>query len=841
MNENKEMNFSDRIKFGIIERIKNPIIQKRIVDSIDDYKSKFLAILKSEDIVKLEALDKNKWDELDEKRIIENLKEDSLKIKALDKFKEHINIKMSGYEPEIIEEKFSMYEASIISTIKDDNAKMLFVDRISEKNDLYGKRLEIALSISDEKIRYDCMQKLSEDEKLIVISASTDNFKEKLIEELKQDNEKIYIIKSFNDDKLKLKYIDKVNNTADQVDIVISMNDDDIKFQTFEKVNPETITILRIAGTFNFEMVSDNISLFVGKELGINVNDIQVKKIIETIEEMGTRNNEVLKTIRFGLLDEKYLESLGKDKIDIIACYPKAQEKLLSLNESQYNIFKITLDSYIKNEEQAEWQTFADRLLSSISSGTYDKLIDNILEQNDNEIPIDILNILSNEINYFNVTSIEDIKNIDLTKQRVYDLIENNSENNEEELKKYPQIYKMNNLDRKKFIVLQKVYGQDALDVNSILEKFGEDIDKIKFEDKDIDLKYYIESLKNISKIDDEKVLDMLISDNSIGSLKINSISIERTLKSIYAREFNKGLVKAKVLQDIEQNGLEGYNVKVAGTELEMIITSVAPFYENSPENYCSDWNRETLSSQGFCCSYIRNDMLGTAEIPHFCYGFEEMEDDSLMLSGAKDINSKTNKLKPTSWDEAEKYYSPDNQINNTSKVCSYNEMVYKRTQNGERKQPSYIVLFKSDEKINNGQLKKAKKAVDDYKKEGIDLPIVIINKDEIAESEKNKIDSKVEEYITTRDVKQLEQIKQKISNNKKGNSIGDYEDKIKNIEITYPAINIENTQVKDKIDISEYRENYVNGITIKDKQSSELERTSTTLNKKITDEEYMV
>ena len=48
---------------------------------------------------------------------------------------------------------------------------------------------------------------------------------------------------------------------------------------------------------------------------------------------------------------------------------------------------------------------------------------------------------------------------------------------------------------------------------------------------------------------------------------------------------------------------------------------------------------------------------------------------------------------------EGEKYYSPENQINNKQR---YNEMDFRRVQDGEKKQPDYILLFRENGEIAN-------------------------------------------------------------------------------------------------------------------------------------------
>jgi hypothetical protein len=823
--ENKKPSISDKIKLGLVKRIKNPGMQKKIIDSITDANIRMGAIIKSDDTVKLFYLNKSQWFELDEEYIIESIKDDNIKLEAMNNFREHIknNLKEDGQYA--IDSQIDFMESCIIPTITDDMVKFKCIDRIKDEGDVFGRKAEIILSISDEEIRFKCIDKLS------------------------NDSEKYRIICTLND-KLKSESISKINNQMLKVGIIGDINDKKIKLDILDKVDVETIKSARAKGIFNLEFLSNNLDMItkvISKEYNGEIENSQLEKIISLTKNMGLRNNEVFQTINFGLLDGKYIQYLGQDKFDVIACYPKIQDKLLNLNEKQYEVFKYSLDTYMKKENQSEWQVVADKLLNSISSGTYDKLIDNISQLDESKIPVDIVNVLSNEINYFNIQSSDDIDNIEQIQQNVYSLIKNNDE---EELKKYSQIYEMSKLDRKKFLLFQKVYGQDLSVVQNLIKKYGQDIDSIEYSDKDIDLKHYIDSLKALMELNEEEKLDMLINDGDIGNVKVNPIAVEKRLKTVFARQFNDGLLKSDDTEEINEPSLQGYDVRDAGTDFKMMVTSVAPYYKNSPENYYEDWNRNTLSSQGFCCSYIRNDMFGTAPVPHFCYGFDQMEESSLLASGARDMYSNTNKLN-LDVKHAEKYYSPDNQISETSLGNGlgnrYNEMVYRRSQNNQRKQPSYIVLFKSNGEIKEQSIEDVKKAVDSYKVAGIELPIVIIDKDKCVKSEKAKLDSMIAEYKTNLDPGILNKIHRKITNNSKCNDFRDYELILESLEKTNNTLkdiqssrSNEKDKARDIVGIDEYRENYDNVVSV-EKDSSELETVAINVNRKVKEAEDFV
>lgn len=240
-----------------------------------------------------------------------------------------------------------------------------------------------------------------------------------------------------------------------------------------------------------------------------------------------------------------------------------------------------------------------------------------------------------------------------------------------------------------------------------------------------------------------QQVPEMLFHD-------VNKILMETSIANEYEKLYNKTFLKIENLEQI------GENVYDAGTDFNILMTSIGAYISNEDiDDYKRDWNRPSLSSPHICCSYIRNDMIGTAPIHNICYGFSEMESYSLTESNCHDIGSNATGFISSS--TGSKYYSPDNQINNTE---SYNEMDYSRFQKGKRKQPDYIIVFKENGRIQN--LEEAKKASKDWG----GMPIVVVDKDRCLEAEKSRLDNLLDKYIAG-DKTLAREIYYKIRNNR--------------------------------------------------------------------------
>ena len=448
----------------------------------------------------------------------------------------------------------------------------------------------------------------------------------------------------------------------------------------------------------------------------------------EILEQMHEINDEVYQKLDFRLLDNKYLKLLGQDKINQISCYPEVQELVLKLNEKKLKVLAKCIDTYMHNNDTEEWTVITNEILNNISCGQYDELIENI-DNLDNTDINKLIKVLQAK-NAFEIKCEKDLENFELIKQQRCDKLIQSSE-----------------IGDKKLAVLEKLFGTDDGYAEILLRRYGQGIDSLP----ESEAKNFIKSIQMLVNCQSGEILEQIYNECE-ETVFIDKVGIERALKKEYAKLYNEGLFR------IENAVPIGENMYSAGTDFKMIITSLGPYSgKKSQSNYKDDWNRPKINSPHLCASYIRQDMMGTAWICDICYGFDCMREDSLVLSGPGDIYSSRDSMISTSL-LGEEYFVPDEQINHT---CRYNEMDFKRIQGGEKKQPSYIVVFKQNGIIDN--LKNAENASKDWG----GLPIVVIDKDECLESERNKVKQMEAEYIGNPSPELARAIYYKIRNNR--------------------------------------------------------------------------
>ena len=672
---------------------KNEEVLNYLKTQYKEWVRKFLRLFEQESNLEdlLENADYYGLEQIDIERLIEQVTNEETLENVMDNLKKYklqkydiVNIITNGKNPVLAKividnlDKYRLYTRDIIRIVT-ETKEPEFAKKVIENQEKYGLKpddiINIVLELDNKELK----------------NLITNNY-----EKYGLNKEQLFrIIMIANDQELSETVLSNYENYNLTIDDIRNYR---INFMSLDFIKNNLSTLLKIENATEKE---------------------------EIILDMYRENKDILKTVSFDILDNKILNILGKDKVNLISCYPDVVNSIIKLNNRQLKMLGKSIDSYINEEQSEEWTYLAGRILNNIDS--YKELIDEIAE--DNNIDIRKINSIIIHPNNFEIKTKDDVIN--------YEQIR---------LKKCEEQIKSENIENKRDAVIQKIFGISIEEARKEIQKFGEDIESIQ----DEELKAYIKSLKEVINLVEPDLLEEIFNKvNSVES--VNLILIEKKLKNEYCKMYNEGLFKVENATPIDGQ----FNMYDAGTEFKMIITSIGAFVDNKLENYYEDWNRSSISSQHFCASYIRNDMMGHADIPHICYGFSEMAEDSLLLSSNEDILSSITEFTPTG--HGEKYYSPNKQIN---KTYTYNEMDFKRIQNGERKQPDYIVVFKRNGKMEN--LEESQKA----SKEFNGLPIVVIDVDKCLEAEKQKVFELEKKYQETKNPEIAQEIYQKIKNN---------------------------------------------------------------------------
>ena len=488
-------------------------------------------------------------------------------------------------------------------------------------------------------------------------------------------------------------------------------------------------------------------------------------------------NKEVFLTLDFKLLNKRFYKLYEEDsyeKLFSLSTSEYIQERILKignpivdekidteLGDKRIELLSRMLDSSLKyknGEKVSDWPVYYNKIIDLYSKKPekFDWIINKGITLTEEQLQVFTNHILGSH--KYEIKSIEDLNNYEEIRNK---FIEENKD-----------AYFSDNL---KEALLEKVFG---ISLNSAQElipyRTGVLLSPEQFHP---DIVEFIKTIDMVLKETNITVLKKAIStyerNNKIDEKEI--INLRSLIKKQCLREYNKSLFNPNSKPDDNVHGIEIYKAagELGDKEFNLCIHSLGAYlggfsYSKFFTNFKKEWNRPEVINHGICSSYIGNSFLGIAPTKSAIFGFTNYEDGSLLLSGPEDIYSSNDSF-DTMGDEDKKstYLMPKDMIDYTR--YAHNEMVFERKVGSEKRQPSYIVLavddydkamkeYKINEKIgrytligkltfmNNDKdadkVHRALKAAKDF-----NIPIVVIEKEKIAQNEYRKIHERLEEF----------------------------------------------------------------------------------------------
>lgn len=467
---------------------------------------------------------------------------------------------------------------------------------------------------------------------------------------------------------------------------------------------------------------------------------------LKRTQELYRNNDEISKTINPIFLSENITSNLTKEQIEILSCYPNLQDKIVKLSMDLPKI-KLIYELANKYKDNLEWIPIIEKALDNITSPEFANLLGSIqnIELEPKEKENLLILLMTN--NHLDISTHEELKNINEIREKyINKLIERNT------------------LGSLKTAYFEKIYGIDlstAINLVNLYEGCLNTNELSKLDEQDQKTLKILANMKKIINLNNIYVLRNYINNINPEYIITPDIMItyEARLKYIITKEFNKSFTKPNEEDKVTSNiqGEEDLNIYLAAgkdgkKKCRMMITSIGAYTSmQEPDDYYASWNVDKIASHGCCCSYIGEKNLGTAEIKYCCLGFTDYEPGSLQLSAPYDLCSRS---KEDSYQIQAAYPSmyllPEDVLNHTRHT--HNETVWERRNiNGDKtfkKQPSYIVFFVDnfEDRLSDSeamrQWESVKKAAKNF-----NLPIMVIEREKIAISQKQNIDQKLEEF----------------------------------------------------------------------------------------------
>ena len=561
-------------------------------------------------------------------------------------------------------------------------------------------------------------------------------------------------------------------------------------FQTvFEQITPSNLEKF-------FDKFFSNEEL---KEIFTNQENLSGKLL--QVSQLYSKDNTVLQSLNGELLGEKY-QDIPNYKMQLIAKNPKFQSKLLELNDYDYNLYSKMTQLVSKKTDR--WNRFEKNIIENLSDGYYRELINDLYEQAEQGNKIStkdietltfllskdcssksffdgyLTNMFKNQDmddkaikqeeiaysnNVFNITNKNELEHFEEIKELVCDTILINPSLDDVQLTSSISKYlikfeQLPELDRMKLALLEKYYNMDLREASNIVNEFSADIDNVPVNDEyQASIVEQIKAIKNIFQSDNIDIL------NQIGNLDVlvktdlstSTYLIEQT-KEMFEQLYKENLYMPEKDNKIGNTIYNGKNIEVfdANTDFSMIVKKIGINDKNSQEI----WNYMTKNSEGeehlryyTSTSYMTDEnlletnndievILGFGQGTNN-YSFEAMypHDAHTPFYGGDDIYQNFN---------ASSYMLPSTLETYTDN--NYNEVVINtlaidKQEQMTKMQPDYIVYIKNQSDINIENLESdsswenSKKIASEF-----GIPIVVVDREKIRESEKSKIANMSEE-----------------------------------------------------------------------------------------------
>ena len=565
--------------------------------------------------------------------------------------------------------------------------------------------------------------------------------------------------------------------------------DNEILRSFISKGNHLSYDIIRYFKSYDSKIFNDPIVneeyISMLKELGVLMPD---EEMIELGKFLTSGNDEIFRTLNFKLLTPKYIE-LFKDSdengkviypsLRVIGRYEEEQEKILNIDDEFFDLFKTLFKRIIKGDY--DYSTLLYKVINNINNSDNKKLLSSVISKF-NEYEKDKQEELLSRILF--ILSKDDPRiNGRIKLDNVNDLFdyEINIESYCDDIFANPQLYNVSKISE---AVILKEYGLTYDEALKLVSRFATDFNygDLILPEYDKKIIVILETLKNLVECDDKELLLLLEekankSNDNKNNFDFEIISrFEAEIRKMYARSFNQKLLNVNNLKqvtgippEIKQPvymAFDSDNPKEFGILLTALGSYTGSFW--SPENYKNDWLRAKDISHAFCTSYISNQMMGTANITHACFGFDNIPEANLLLQAPFDIVSSEAILKKDTADfiddDRVQFLFPDSQINYTRHT--HNELVIERLIKSGKILPSYAIFMTEEfdydrlSKYNydyfenkyyldlNSEEKDAYLWLNALKAaRDLDIPVVVLERKKVRDYEKNKINNMFNEF----------------------------------------------------------------------------------------------
>lgn len=512
-------------------------------------------------------------------------------------------------------------------------------------------------------------------------------------------------------------------------------------------------------------------------------DELKQKEVKELLQELLTRNKNLLETLDIRMLDKDLVDLFGKARLERIITDRFKQENILELSKEDLQTY-----SYILNYNLVNFNERISNLNPSSCENLNLEQLQNLSEE-DRLKAISI--ILSNsEFRLSNLSQLKDYyeKRREMCKQiidnpKVAEKEYEKDMKSEKEISLFPftflqEMKDLNELDRIRYGIIQAKYGMNLEKAKILCSAFGNDIDQVEqLEDTRI-----IKELKIILQENNIDRLRQINLDENYANYE-GTMNIIPNLKNAYLHKYKKTLYQVN-----EEDYIGTQSVKIKGkktdvkiynvlgknndrADFNMILTSMGGiyFYNHNYDDLKEDWDRAD-KNHTISCSYIGNDFLGVVD-EKYLLGFSDIKENELLQARYQDAGTVDCPFEIFEDLVNSNFLTPQREIN-SSKI--YNELLVERKveRNGElvNRTPTFAVFIAEKlEDINNKKnfrWREIKRLAAE-----LDIPIAVIDGTQCTKLELEKVQEMVRVVKEERRMDLIPEIIHKLENNRAAQS----------------------------------------------------------------------
>ncbi len=470
---------------------------------------------------------------------------------------------------------------------------------------------------------------------------------------------------------------------------------------------------------------------------------------IQFLNKLCSENKYKFKGMNYSLLNSSYLNDLGEDFVKSIINKATLANQIVYLhnyNPSLYQAFvKFVQNSYSDNSLYTFYPKVTNMLSFFIKNEHALVNLDSKLLLSDsftNYVLYLASNAYSNSIKLSAFSSDYNTKFYELCDDKFLNLYLN-SFTDVNDLKK---------------IFYNKYFSSDVLNIKSFITKYETSLDSIsKYDEESVAI---IKYLKFIESINDKETLKNLYDECNIRISSEELLYIDDALRKAYVKTYIESLEKTNhTIESLIKSGqntstinFEGKNVTVVdvGNQFSFIVrSSDSGLVTNGLEHVSSYkdayFQADDPTNHILAATYINERNIGSCPVNNegVLYGFTKLNDSQIVMMAPNDINSNINSVGYSSGAN-QRFVTADDMSSYTRRI--YNEVDLEK--NGTL--PDYVIIYNDS---TDTQIQSAYKAAIEW-----NIPVIRIDKVDVATHQSNFINSLMENFKETKDVSYLDQ-----------------------------------------------------------------------------------